>query len=91
MKLAIAVASFPRLSLNPAALSSKYALCDGWMADRAAAIRRPMLLRFASDAFMQELAGILDDDPERLAEIEARPGETWRDYPGALARRFPRA
>ena len=54
-------------------------------ADRATAIRRPMLLRFASDAFMQEYAAILDDDPERLAEIEARPGETWREYPGAPA------
>jgi hypothetical protein len=53
--------------------------------DRAAAIRRPRLLRFASDAFMQELAAILDDDPERLAEIEARAGETWREYPGAPA------
>jgi hypothetical protein len=54
-------------------------------ADRAAAIRRPMLLRFASDAFMQELGAILDDDPERLAEIEARAGETWREYRGAPA------
>jgi len=53
--------------------------------DRAAAMRRPMLLRFASDEFMQELAALLDDDPERLSEIKARPGETWREYPGALA------
>jgi hypothetical protein len=53
--------------------------------DRAAAMRRPMLLRFASDEFMQELAALLDDDPERLSEIKARPNETWREYPGALA------
>jgi hypothetical protein len=53
--------------------------------NRAAAMRRPMLLRFASDEFMQELAAVLDDDPERLSEIEARPGETWREYPGTLA------
>lgn len=61
------------------------AAAQGTALGRAAAMRRPMILRFASDAFMEELAAILDDDPERLAEVEARAGETWREYPGSPA------
>lgn len=51
---------------------------------RRAAMRKPMILRFATDGFMPELAAVLDDDPERLVELEARPGETWRDQPDAI-------
>jgi hypothetical protein len=35
-------------------------------------MRRPALLRFDSDAFMDDLRELLDDDPDRLTELEAR-------------------
>jgi len=38
--------------------------------------RRPVLLRFGSDTFMEDLLGALADAPESLAERVARP-ETW--------------
>ena len=38
----------------------------------------PMILRFANDAFMEELLAMLEQCPYRLPEWEARP-ETWRD------------
>ncbi len=38
---------------------------------------RPAILRFASDAFMDQLLGILERDPTELAGLRARP-ESWR-------------
>jgi hypothetical protein len=42
-----------------------------------ARFQRPAILRFASDAFMEEFLGVLATDPHRLREYEAVP-ETWR-------------
>ena len=42
-----------------------------------AAMQRPALLRFATDAFMDDVLKLLENDPARLADLVARP-ETWR-------------
>ncbi|WP_028079977.1 hypothetical protein [Solimonas soli] len=39
--------------------------------------RRPALLRFASDDFMEQILGLLARDPQQLGSLLARP-ETWR-------------
>lgn len=39
--------------------------------------RRPSILRFATDSFMDEFMNVLATDPSRLGEYRARP-ETWR-------------
>jgi hypothetical protein len=39
--------------------------------------RRPAILRFATDSFMEELMALLESDPARLPDYLARP-ETWR-------------
>lgn len=39
---------------------------------------RPMILRFCSDTFMEELLALLEQCPYRLQEWEAQP-ETWRN------------
>src|SRR3954447_22333101 len=49
-------------------------------ADDPARMQRPSLLRFASDQFMDELQGLLDAEPRRLAEHLARP-ESFRARP----------
>jgi hypothetical protein len=41
---------------------------------------RPVVLRFASDSFMDDLASILASDPQRLADLEAKP-ESHRPPP----------
>jgi hypothetical protein len=43
-------------------------------------MRRPALLRFASDSFMDDLAGLLADEPARLTDFEAKP-ESFRPPP----------
>ena len=43
--------------------------------------RRPALLRFASDEFMQQTLAILEHDPRQIGETLARP-ETWRNPSG---------
>lgn len=43
-------------------------------------MRRPALLRFASDAFMDDLAALLAKEPVRLTELEAKP-ESFRPPP----------
>ncbi len=43
-------------------------------------MRRPALLRFASDSFMDDLAGVLDAEPARVAQLEAQP-ESFRLAP----------
>lgn len=41
----------------------------------------PVILRFATDTFMEDLIAVLESgDPERLAQLVAQP-ETWRDKP----------
>ncbi|HWA26481.1 MAG TPA: hypothetical protein VG734_12545 [Lacunisphaera sp.] len=40
-------------------------------------IRRPAILRFAADNFMDQFLGLLSTEPHRLAELTARP-ETWK-------------
>jgi hypothetical protein len=51
-------------------------------AARGATIRRPAILRFASDEFMDELALILERDPSQLANLRAID-ENWR-HPAPL-------
>jgi hypothetical protein len=46
------------------------------------AIRRPTLLRFASDSFMDEFAAILQSEPARLAAQVARPESFQARPPG---------
>lgn len=48
-------------------------------ADRAS-MRRPTLLRMASDAFMDDLLALLDNQPATLGDLEARP-ESYRARP----------
>jgi hypothetical protein len=45
-----------------------------------ARMRRPALLRFASDSFMDDLVALLDAHPDNLAELEARH-ESFRPPP----------
>ena len=47
------------------------------------AMRRPALLRFGSDTFMDDLAGILEQDPGRVTELRARPVSYRRPPIGA--------
>jgi hypothetical protein len=50
-----------------------------------AAMRRPALLRFGSDAFMDDLAALLEASPDRLGEHLARPRSFRPPPPGAPA------
>jgi hypothetical protein len=50
----------------------------GATASRRESLRRPALLRFASDTFMEDLIALLENDPARLAGSVAQY-ETWRD------------
>lgn len=52
-------------------------------ATRQDLLRRPAILRFANDEFMDEFMGVLERDPARLREFVAQP-ETWRG-PGTVA------
>ncbi|NTU81222.1 MAG: hypothetical protein HGA45_17875 [Chloroflexales bacterium] len=45
---------------------------------RRAHFRRPAILSFSSDLFMDEFMAVVARDPARLAAYEARP-ETWRE------------
>ncbi len=47
-------------------------LADATAADLTA-MQRPVLLRMTSDDFMDDLAAVLAEDPERLAALEATP------------------
>ena len=49
-----------------------------------AALRSPALLRFASDAFMEEFNRTLESDPSKLTDLEAQ-FETWRGPQAASA------
>jgi hypothetical protein len=46
--------------------------------DRRTALRQPAILRFATDTFMNDFADVLEQDPARLVNYLAAPGETWR-------------
>lgn len=54
------------------------AAAAGATAARRDQLRRPALLRFASDTFMEDLIALLERDPARLPDAVARY-ETWRD------------
>jgi hypothetical protein len=45
---------------------------------RRTALRQPAILRFATDTFMNDFADVLEQDPARLVNYLATPGETWR-------------
>ena len=49
-----------------------------------ASIRRPAILRFASDSFMDQYLGLLTTEPHRLEELRARP-ETWKGIGRAVS------
>jgi len=44
---------------------------------RRSIVRQPVILRFAADTFMEDLADLLENDPARLPDLVANP-ETWR-------------
>jgi hypothetical protein len=44
---------------------------------RRSIVRQPVILRFAADTFMDDLADLLAHDPARLPDLVANP-ETWR-------------
>lgn len=44
---------------------------------RRNALRKPVILRFAADTFMDDFVNLLETDPSRLHELVAIP-ETWR-------------
>src|ERR1043165_3869631 len=46
--------------------------------DRRTGLRQPAILRFATDTFMNDFADVLEQDPARLVNYLAAPGETWR-------------
>jgi hypothetical protein len=60
--------------------------------ERRQAMRRPALLRFERDSFMDDVAKLLDRDPARLADVVAKPvsyrlpspGETEPPVPAEL-------
>jgi hypothetical protein len=47
------------------------------LAVRRRTLRRPAILRFASDTFMEDYLALLENDPARLSQLVAQP-ETWR-------------
>jgi hypothetical protein len=51
---------------------------------RRGALLRPVILRFASDDFMQDLLNLMANDPARLSDLLAQP-ETWRGPSAAVA------
>ncbi len=60
---------------TPAPLWAEATRAEG--AAASLALHQPAILRFASDAFMDEFLALLEADPARLGELRARP-ETWR-------------
>ncbi len=62
--------------LAPAAIWSEFS--DISTAEKRDDFKRPTILRFNSDAFMQELISLMNLYPERLVEWKAQ-GETWRE------------
>jgi hypothetical protein len=71
--------------MNPRALwLAPSPLWEGLLAARdAPAMRRPVLLRFAEDTFMEVLASTLARDPQRLREFIVRE-ETWKEPAAGL-------
>src|SRR5437762_1131467 len=55
---------------------------------RRTVLRQPAILRFATDNFMNDFADMLEQDPARLVEYIAAPGETWRG-PAAAPEALP--
>jgi hypothetical protein len=47
------------------------------LAVRRRTLRRPAILRFASDTFMDDYLALMENDPARLSQLVAVP-ETWR-------------
>lgn len=47
------------------------------LAARRNALRKPVILRFAADTFMEDFIKLLETDPARMSELVASP-ETWR-------------
>lgn len=59
----------------PASLWSAYA--NAGVPEQRDRFRLPHILRFATDAFMNEFTGLLQNEPERLGEWLVQP-ETWQ-------------
>ena len=53
-------------------------------ADRVTAMQKPAILRFASDDFMQDLAGLLERDPASVGKQVAIPRSFTMPCPGAV-------
>jgi hypothetical protein len=54
------------------------------IAVRRLTLRRPAILRFASDDFMDDYLALMENDPARLSQLVAQP-ETWRAPTPAVA------
>jgi len=57
---------------------------DPTVAQNRVKFRTPTILRFASDAFMDEFHNLLSTEPQRLSEYVAAP-ETWNAPPNEPA------
>lgn len=62
--------------VSPSPLWPAVAAADN-LASRQQRLRRPAILRFANDEFMEQFLATLENDPARLGELVAKP-ETWR-------------
>ena len=67
----------PVIWTSPTPLWGRFGTSIGGASFRAADQRRPAILRFASDEFMEQLLALLDANPRELDSVIARP-ETWR-------------
>src|SRR5262245_54374058 len=47
--------------------------------ERAASLQTPVILRFASDSFMDDFMNLLATEPQRLGELRVKP-ESWRGF-----------
>jgi hypothetical protein len=62
--------------VSPSPLWPAVAAADN-LVSRRQRLRRPAILRFAIDEFMEQFLATLENDPARLGELVAKP-ETWR-------------
>jgi hypothetical protein len=83
--LAVGIERHPVRWLTAAPLWSTLLASADPTADELDRMQRPSLLRMESDDFMDELAALLADDPDRVAALEAKPTSYRAAPPGAEA------
>jgi hypothetical protein len=50
-----------------------------YVPQRAGALQQPVILRFASDSFMDDFMNTVANEPQKLGELQVKP-ETWRGF-----------